>query len=297
LAVMMIALLGGQPLLAQAGASEAAKEAAAHFQAKEWAKAAEGYEKVVKEQPANGRAWFRLGISRNNLEQYEAAAEAFQQAQQAGFAVPTARYNAATSFAHLGKAEEAFHWLQEAVTAGFNQPQTMETDEDLAGLREDARFAEVLQKARVNATPCEYLPEYRQFDFWIGDWDVYSQQGQKVGTNRIEKMDNGCVLLENWVGAGGGPGKSLNYYDHTTKEWVQVWVGGTGNILPARGGIKDGSMYLEGTHYIRTGSVLLYRGTWTPLEDGRVRQFLERSRDDGKTWNVWFDGLYVRKEK
>lgn len=98
------------------------------------------------------------------------------------------------------------------------------------------------------------------------------------------------------MGAGGGPGKSLNYYDHTTKEWVQIWIGGTGNILPARGGIKGGSMYLEGTHYIRTGSTLLYRGTWTPLEDGRVRQFLERSRDNGKTWNVWFEGYYVRKE-
>ena len=185
----------------------------------------------------------------------------------------------------------------EAEAAGFNQPQTLETDEDLASLRGDAWFVEALQQAQANVPPCERIAGHRQFDFWIGDWDVYNRQGKKAGTNRIDKVVNGCVLMENWVGAGGGPGKSLNYYDHTTGEWVQIWIGGTGVILPARGGIKDGSMFLEGTRYLRNGTTQLYRGTWTPLEDGRVRQFLELSSDEGKTWKVWFEGFYVRKQQ
>ncbi len=33
--------------------------------------------------------------------------------------------------------------------------------------------------------------------------------------------------------------------------------------------------------------------TFTPQEDGSVRQFLEESSDGGETFSVWFDGRYV----
>ena len=38
-----------------------------------------------------------------------------------------------------------------------------------------------------------------------------------------------------------------------------------------------------------------FRGTWTPLEDGVVRQHFEQSGDDGATWTTWFDGYYHPK--
>jgi hypothetical protein len=40
-----------------------------------------------------------------------------------------------------------------------------------------------------------------------------------------------------------------------------------------------------------------HRITWTPLPEGRVRQFWENSRDEGKTWSVAFDGTYVRRKR
>jgi hypothetical protein len=41
--------------------------------------------------------------------------------------------------------------------------------------------------------------------------------------------------------------------------------------------------------------VVVDRITWIPLEDGRVRQVWEASRDYGNTWQVLFDGTYARR--
>ena len=143
---------------------------------------------------------------------------------------------------------------------------------------------------------CEQDPRYREFDFWIGDWDVFDPKGKKVGPNRVEKVTNGCTLLENWTGAGGSIGKSINYFDPDSEEWVQIWVDGSGGNITTRGKLRDGAMVLEGKHVHNGGRIELYRGTWIPLEDGKVHQYLEQSKDEGKTWYVWFDGTYVRRK-
>ena len=43
----------------------------------------------------------------------------------------------------------------------------------------------------MNAKPCTAGPEYQQFDFWVGEWDV-EVSGQKVARSRIEKISDGC---------------------------------------------------------------------------------------------------------
>ena len=55
-------------------------------------------------------------------------------------------------------------------------------------------------------------------------------------------------------------------------------------------------MLLVGTlHTVGTGVTKPFRGLWTPLPDGRVRQFFEHSDDGGATWVSWFDGYYTRQ--
>ena len=44
-------------------------------------------------------------------------------------------------------------------------------------------------------------PEHHQFDFWIGHWDVFLPNGNKAGENRVESIEGGCALLEQWSGA------------------------------------------------------------------------------------------------
>lgn len=67
-------------------------------------------------------------------------------------------------------------------------------------------------------------------------------------------------------------------------------------MLVAEGNLTENGMHLIGEHTSAAGQKELFRGTWTALGDGRVRRFLERSRDNGATQYVWFDGTYVKKE-
>src|SRR5690242_2142593 len=88
--------------------------------------------------------------------------------------------------------------------------------------------------------------EARQFDFWIGDWEVTQPDGKKAGENRIESISAGWGLLENWNGAGGGVGKSLNTWLSDRKQWRQFWVG-NGEALELTGGLNgQGEMVLTG---------------------------------------------------
>ena len=66
--------------------------------------------------------------------------------------------------------------------------------------------------------------ENRQFDFWIGDWDVTSADGKLAGTNLIRPILGACVLHETWQGGADFMGMSFNSYDAPRKLWHQTWV-------------------------------------------------------------------------
>lgn len=152
------------------------------------------------------------------------------------------------------------------------------------------------------AGPCTG-PEYRAFDFWVGEWAV-TQNGQPAGRNLIESIDGGCALSESWTSAAGNfSGHSLNFYDRTTQRWHQVWVDSSGTVLRLEGGLEDGPelgdgarlqvMVLRGVTRGQDGSTVQNRITWTPNPDGSVRQHWEAS-SDGVTWTSAFDGRYAR---
>ena len=43
-------------------------------------------------------------------------------------------------------------------------------------------------------------PEYRSFDFWVGNWDAFDvdNPSKKVAHNRVDRILDGCVLLEDY---------------------------------------------------------------------------------------------------
>ncbi len=145
------------------------------------------------------------------------------------------------------------------------------------------------------AGPCEERAEYRQFDFWVGEWRVFTADGQLAGTNRIEKLLNGCLLLEHWRSVQGGEGRSINYFDPGARRWVQAWVDAQGTVIAVQGALDGGVMRFSGDHVYPDGRRERFRMTFTPQADGRVRQFIEQSKDGG-AWYVWFDGMYVRSK-
>jgi hypothetical protein len=144
--------------------------------------------------------------------------------------------------------------------------------------------------------PCEENERFRAFDFWVGEWDVHDAAGTYQGSNTIGRAERGCVLTENWIGARGSTGMSINYLDTRTDEWVQYWIAAGGYHIDIRGGMTDEGMLLTGIiHTIVNGTTTPFRGLWTALPDGRVRQFFEISSDGGETWTTWFEGFYSRK--
>jgi hypothetical protein len=136
--------------------------------------------------------------------------------------------------------------------------------------------------------------EHRQFDFWIGEWNVHTPDGKLAGTNSIKSEYGGCVLHERYSTSRGYRGESLNIYDAGRKVWHQSWVDTDGALLLLEGGLRSKSMELEGQSIGAEGEVTKHRITWTPNADGTVRQHWESSGSEG-VWTTAFDGTYQRK--
>jgi hypothetical protein len=204
----------------------------------------------------------------------------------------------AREHAKAGRPAEALAALERVTPPAPAVLNQLRTSDDFKLLRDDERFKAIVTKL----TPCS-TPEYKQFDFWVGDWEVRNAAGNLLGRNRISKRYGGCVVVEEWEGAGGGSGSSFNVYDQQTRQWHQFWVDATGtnwlssdkqgNPVTLRGGLKDGAMVLT-SHPDTLPSIGMTRTTWRPLPDGGVRQTFESSQDGGKSWTASFDGFYKR---
>jgi hypothetical protein len=134
-------------------------------------------------------------------------------------------------------------------------------------------------------------PAYRQFDFWLGDWDVFDA-GEQVARVRVSSILAGCVLLEEYGDSKGNEGRSFSIYDATRGLWHQGWVTNGGRLLVIEGRFHDGVMELAGRDRAAAGSPQReVRGTWQPVRGG-VREFAARSSDGGQTWQPWFDLLF-----
>lgn len=143
--------------------------------------------------------------------------------------------------------------------------------------------------------PACTAPEFRQFDFWLGKWNVTNPQtGKQTGTSEISRVSEGCAVREQWKAANGTTGMSINYYDPTHHKWHQDWVGGDGTILHLRGELVGKAMVLSGEVKTAKGTSL-NRIIWTPLDGGKVKQEWSTSSDDGKRWQISFVGIYEKQ--
>ena len=117
-------------------------------------------------------------------------------------------------------------------------------------LRAMAAFAVVaaislLGMTATAAGPCEG-EAHRQFDFWLGEWEVRTADGTLAGVNNISREHGGCVLHERYSTSRGYSGESLNVFDPSRKVWHQTWVDNAGTLLLLEGGLRGESMVLEG---------------------------------------------------
>ena len=138
-------------------------------------------------------------------------------------------------------------------------------------------------------TPCK-AQVHRQFDFWLGEASVDAGGGFD-GVNNVTSELDGCLVAEHWYDVGQVKGWSLNAYDPTTGLWYQHWVDEFGVNLLLSGGLKNGSMIIEGRRPRVAGGTFFDRVTYTPLAGGHMRQLWEQGVNDGPL-SVQFDGIY-----
>lgn len=281
-------------LYAQAAPSPKMTAANDLYKQQKFQESAAAFGEVLKDEPTNGRAWYLLGMSLHSLGKYEQAIAAFEK-NVAITQNPNSFYNIACGYSRLNQTDKAFEWLEKALNGGVAQFVNLETDADLENIRKDARFKKMLDLADRQKRPCKYSAEARQFDFWVGNWDVFLPNGQKAGINTVQLFSEGCGLLENWTNTVGGDGKSINFYDSGTQKWYQSWIGSGGGALRYEGNFKDGAMRFEG-ETIANGKKTLQKLTFFKLDENTVRQLFESSSDEGKTWVVTYDLKYERKK-
>lgn len=220
--------------------------------------------------------------------------DSLKRSEDIGLPAQFADYERAKVAATQGEDARAVAYLQAAADAGLSGANRVHDNAQLASLAPVDGFSAIVEKLEANANPCG-AEEYHQFDFWIGDWEVTNATGVVAGRNRITARDSSCSLLEQWTSVSGNTGTSLNYYDADAQRWTQVWIS-PGLQLRITGGLQDGSMVLTGdAHFPQQGTTSAFRGTWTPLEDGRVRQFFEQVDSKGQ-WQPWFEGFYRRMQ-
>ena len=152
-------------------------------------------------------------------------------------------------------------------------------------------------------SPCTTDPVYRQFDFWIGEWDVYAKNGKKAGDSKIELILDSCIILENWKSASVSQGihyegKSFNTYNSTTKQWQQTWVDNVGGSTEFLEGYFESNkmIFLTKPFPLSKDTIAMRRLTFYNLGVDKVRQFGEISKDNGGTWNTEYDLEYRRKK-
>ena len=146
-----------------------------------------------------------------------------------------------------------------------------------------------------NQNPCN-TDEHNQFNFWVGDWNVFNVQGKIIGTNKIVKMHNNCVMQENWESkTSANKGTSYNYYNLVDKTWNQVWVDNSGYSLVLKGNLKDDSMILTSELVTTKKGNYYNRLSWTRNDDGSVTQVWDYVNPKGKVIQETFRGIYKKK--
>lgn len=246
-------------------------------------------------QHTDGAAWYSLAVRAREAGDVATADRALDKAAMLEYSPIRVGLERARLDVLDESPKAAIAELQSLAGKGFTAVGMVTADPLLSSLSGQPAFDSLVAKLSEAAYPCDHQEKFRAFDFWIGEWEVRDGSGNYAGRNVIQPAHKGCALVENWTSASGGTGMSMNFLDTEKNEWVQYWVDSSGGQIEIRGGMTDDGMLLTGQiHDSASGTTAPFRGLWTELPDGRLRQFFEQSNDDGKTWDPWFEGFYTR---
>ncbi|MEO6668855.1 MAG: tetratricopeptide repeat protein [Ferruginibacter sp.] len=272
------------------------------FDAGNWKAAAGAYESGLKIDVSNGRVWYRLaeaykaqGLLKEAIESYKKSLDLKTGVIPTGFI----KASLAKAYSQNKDSTNVFRLLTEMVSNGYGNFPDLISSTEYGWLQSNEKFILIASKAKANAFPCMNNPQNREFDFWVGKWNVYQTgTNYQVGTSTIENTSGGCLILENWTAVGNpDEGKSMNFLNPKTAKWEQHYMGIAGASQNYYNGeYKDGAMRFEGDGVDKAGNKLLFRLSYFNEGFNQVRQLLEQSADIGKTWITLYDFTYKKRK-
>lgn len=139
-------------------------------------------------------------------------------------------------------------------------------------------------------------PESKQFDFWIGEWELSYVEDGKPGKsrNRVTKVLDGCAVLEEFTGEPGTKlnGRSYSTYDRLARTWKQTWVDNTGAYLDFTGAFAEGRMTLA--RDATAGKGVKQRMVFQDIRRDSLKWLWQKSEDGGATWKTQWEIDYRR---
>ena len=300
-----------QPRFLRQDAAEAAQdpaqdvptieEARGYLQAEEYEAAEAAFAKIAEAQPNNGQAIFlhayclHMNGKLDEAHDRHLAAAAFPQFAARG------NYNHACVHALRGEKDIAFVALAEARAAGFDNADQLRDDADMDGIRDDARFAELLLDMQGSSfegtalTSLAELPAGRRFDFAIGEWQT-SRDGEADGVATITRAFEGQGISASSRTNDSGATRSMStfVYDEEKQVWRQIWVGRDGVHAVLEGGFHDGQIVL--TLASLAGQAKTDgRAVYTNIASDSFDLTWQTSEDDGQSWNTEVTLRYARQ--
>ena len=163
---------------------------------KKYSEAASAFQALTAADANNGGAWLGLGQALEQLKETDKAVAAYEKAIELKTAPKLAITYIARTYAAAGDQAKAYEWLDKLSNGGTppGLRAMVNGSTAFAAMHDQQRFKDLQEKMK----PCN-TPEYHQFDFWLGSWEVQSPQGQVLGHNDVTSMNDGCILQEHWT--------------------------------------------------------------------------------------------------
>lgn len=157
-----------------------------------------------------------------------------------------------------------------------------------------------------SAAPACLSPEARQFDFWLGEWELtgrhrlqpdVTQWQETRSTNSIRSVLDGCVTLETFqnLGPTAWSGMSVSTWNPQSHRWNQTWVDSQGSYITLSGEFADGRMVLV-TPPRASNAALMNRMVYHDIAADSLIWSWELSHDGGRSWAPMWEITYRRKK-
>lgn len=143
-------------------------------------------------------------------------------------------------------------------------------------------------------TPPCINSETKAFDWQIGTWQ--SEDAKQI--HEIKKMNSGCGIQETWKTDGKETAVGLKTFDDgrhnktAEKKWFYSWTAqGFHQLWEGR---KENGEWRFYRNWFLDGKPILSRTYWTKVSADKLERMVERSTDEGRTWQPWVKDVFNR---